>query len=85
MKEMEQRFGSVRNQEDCGKEGGFHFPMFIIPLTIGLMFLARRKRQHMRMMNRENWKNGVPPLFNEWHRRAHEAETQSQAPAAQES
>lgn len=82
---MEPRFSSMHNQEDCGKEGGFRFPIFIIPLTIGLMVFARHKRQHMRMMNRESWKNGVPPLFNEWHRRAHEAEAQSQAPAAQQS
>ena len=82
---MAHRFEGENRQEGCSGEGGFHFPMFIIPLAIGMMIFARRKRHHMRMMNREGWKNGVPPLFNEWHQRAHEAESQAQTPAAQES
>ena len=82
---MAQGSDRVQSQADCGKEGGSRFPMFVIPLAIGLMVFARRKRMHMHMMNREGWKNGVPPMFSEWHRRAHEAEAQAQNPTAQES
>ncbi len=82
---MTQGFDRIHSLEDRSKEGGFHFPMFVIPLAIGLMVFARRKRMHMHMVNREGWKNGVPPMFYEWHRRAHEAEAQAQNPAAQES
>ncbi len=75
-------FERAHGQGESMGEGGFPFPVIFIPLTVGLLIhFARRKRHHMRMMYREGWKNGVPPLFNEWHRRAHEAEAQeSKAP-----
>jgi hypothetical protein len=76
-------FEKAYGQGQVMKDEDFHFPVFVIPLAIGLMIhLARRKRYHMHMMNRANWENGVPPFFAEWHRRAHAAETApSAAPA----
>ncbi len=68
---------------DCGEglHGGFRhiLPFLAIPLAFGLMRgMARHKFAHMNgmrhEMRREDWKNGVPPMFAELHRRAHAAE-----------
>ena len=63
---------------DCG--GRPHFglkhilPFLVIPLGIGLVRgVVRHKMGHM-MARRAEWKNGVPPMFAEMHRRAHAAE-----------
>jgi hypothetical protein len=68
-----------RMDRDCGEgpHGGFRhiLPFLAIPLAIGLIHgLARHKFAHMGEMRREAWKNGVPPMFAELHRRAHAAE-----------
>ncbi len=76
-------FERTHKQDDAMKDDDFHFPVFVIPLAIGLMIhFARRKRGHMRMhmMNRANWENGVPPFFAEWHRRAHAVESAPSTP-----
>ena len=70
-----------RMDRDCGdrSHGGFRhiLPFLAIPLVIGMMRgVARHKFSHMNGMRRENWKNGVPPVFAELHRRAHAAETE---------
>ncbi len=76
-------FERAHGQGEGMKDDDFHFPVFVIPLAIGLMIhFARSKRRHMHMINRANWENGVPPFFAEWHRRAHAAESSaSTAPA----
>ena len=73
-----------RMDRDCGEgsHGGFKhiLPFLAIPLAIGLMRgLARHKFAHMGMRRREEWKNGVPPVFAELHRRAHAAEAETPA------
>ncbi len=76
-------FERAHGQGEGMREDDFHFPVFVIPLAIGLMIhFARRKSHHMRMMNRPNWENGVPPFFNEWHHRAHAAESAASAAPA---
>lgn len=75
---------------ECGEgsHGGFKhlLPLLAIPLVIGLMRgVGRRKFAHMAEMRRENWKNGVPPMFAELHRRAHEADAaEAEKPAEQQ-
>ena len=71
-----------RMNSDCGEgsHGGFKhiLPFLAIPLAFALMRgMARHKFAHMGGMRRDEWKNGVPPMFAELHRRAHanEAET----------
>ncbi len=79
-------FERAQAQGEGYKDDGFAFPIFVIPLAIGLMIhIARRKRRHMHMhmMNRANWENGVPPFFSEWHRRAHAAESSASAAPAE--
>jgi hypothetical protein len=50
-------------------------PFLVIPLGIGLVRgVLRHKMGHMMAHRRAEWKNGVPPMFAEMHRRAHEAE-----------
>ena len=72
-----------RMDRDCGdrSHGGFRhiLPFLAIPLAIGLMRgVARHKFSHMNgmqsEMRRDQWKNGVPPIFAELHRRAHAAD-----------
>ena len=68
---MEQRMDS-----DCEgrRPGGFKhmLPLLVIPLGFALMRgLAHHKYGHMGAMRRKEWKNGVPPMFEEWHKRAH--------------
>ncbi len=69
---------------DCreGSHRGLrHFlPLLAIPLAFGLAHrVARRKFGFNHMYRREEWRNGVPPMFAELHRRAHAAEAQEQA------
>lgn len=69
---------------DCGAgpHSGFRhiLPFLAIPLVIGLMRgFAHHKFAHMGEERREAWKNGVPPMFAELHRRAHAAETETPA------
>ena len=70
-----------RLDSDCreGPHGGFRhiLPFLAIPLAIGLMHgIARHKFSQMGGQRREEWKNGVPPIFAELHRRAHAAEAE---------
>ncbi len=69
---------------DCGGSPlgyrGF-FPVWIIPIGVGLMMgMAMRRRFFGMGHHQHGWGNGVPPMFMEWHRRAHE----SQPPAPTE-
>ncbi len=76
-----------RMDSDCGERhhGGLRhlLPFLAIPLAIGLMRgMAHHKFARMGMHQRMEWKNGVPPMFAEFHRRAHAAE--AAGPAEQE-
>jgi beta-galactosidase GanA len=52
-------------------------PFLIIPITFALTHaMARHTYARMGAQHREGWKNGVPPLFAELHRRAHAAEAE---------
>jgi len=69
---------------NCGEGPHSHFkailPFLAIPLAIGLMRgFARHKFAHMSEQRRAEWKNGVPPMFTELHRRAHAAEAEKPA------
>lgn len=67
---------------DGGRHAGFRhlMPFLVIPLGIFLMRgFAQHKFGHMRAQRREDWKNGVPPMFAELHRRAHAAEAETPA------
>jgi hypothetical protein len=71
---MEQRMDS-----DCreGSHAGLRhlLPFLVIPMAFALMHgLARNMHATMGAQGRESWKNGVPPMFAELHRRAHAAE-----------
>ena len=71
-------------ERNCGESSHSHFKMILpflaIPLAIGLMRgVARHKFAHMSEMHRSEWKNGVPPMFAELHRRAHAAEAEKPA------
>ncbi len=71
---------------DCRERshGGMRhiLPLLAIPLAIGLVRgVARHKFARMGMMDRAEWKNGVPPMFAELHRRAHLAEAEKPAEA----
>lgn len=73
-----------RMDRDCGdgRHAGVRriLPFLAIPLAIGVMRgVARYKFAHMHGSGREGWKNGVPPMFAELHRRAHAAESQKTA------
>ena len=73
-----------RMDRDCGEGPHSTFrhilPFLVIPLAIGLMRgVARHKFAHRREHRREAWKNGVPPIFAEFHRRAHAAEAETPA------
>ncbi len=75
-----------RVERDCreGAHSGVKhvLPFLVIPLVIGLMRgLAHHKFAHMAGYRREGWKNGVPPMFAELHRRAHAAEAEKPAEA----
>ncbi len=77
---MSDQMYSNRNCDEGHYGPGFMFPLLVIPIGIGLMMgLARAKRRHFRAHFRGNWENGVPPMFAEWHRRAHESQAASQS------
>jgi len=62
-----------------GRHGGFKhlLPFLAIPLAFALMRgMAHHKYAHMGGLRRGEWKNGVPPMFAELHRRAHAAEAE---------
>ena len=64
---------------DCGesRHGGFRhlLPFLAIPLAFGVMRgMAHHRFTRMGEQRRADWKNGVPPMFAELHRRAHAAE-----------
>jgi hypothetical protein len=69
-------------RRDC-EEGPHSGAMRILPflailLVIGLMKgMMHHRIANMSERQREDWKNGVPPMFAEFHRRAHAAEEQS--------
>jgi hypothetical protein len=70
-----------RIDPDCGE--GSHsglrhlLPFLVIPMAMVMMRgLARHKYAHMGAQHREEWKNGVPPMFAELHRRAHATEAE---------
>ncbi len=78
---MEKRFDSDCNES---RHGSFRhiLPLLAIPLAFGLMRgLAHHKFAHMDGIHRGEWKNGVPPMFAELHRRAHAAEGENQPSA----
>jgi hypothetical protein len=65
----------------CGEsrpDGFKHLlPFLAIPLAFGLMCgLARHMYVHQGAQRRGEWKNGVPPMFAELHRRAHAVEAE---------
>ena len=65
-----------------GPHSGFRhiLPFLAIPLAIGLMRgFAHHRFARMGDQRREAWKNGVPPMFAELHRRAHAAEAEKPA------
>jgi hypothetical protein len=53
---------------------GSFLPFLAIPITIGLMMGMKHRHMHMQGYRRQEWVNGVPPMFAEWHRRAHESQ-----------
>ena len=69
---------------DCG-EGRHHgfrhiLPFLAVPVAIGVMRrCAHHKFARMGGYQRHEWKNGVPPMFAELHRRAHAAEAEKPA------
>ncbi len=67
---------------DCveSQHRGFRhiLPFLAIPLAIGLMRgFAHHKFARMGGLRRGEWKNGVPPMFAELHRRAHAADAET--------
>jgi hypothetical protein len=75
-KKMERRMDS-----DCGEgtHRGFRhlLPFLAIPMVFFVMRgIARHSYAYMGAQHREEWKNGVPPVFAELHRRAHAAEAE---------
>ncbi len=68
----------------CGGPRGFgsFLPFLAIPITIGLVMGMKRRRMYMHGYGHahQEWVNGVPPMFAEWHRRAHEAQNQPTGP-----
>ena len=79
---MSDQISQTRNCDDGPYGYRSLVPLLAIPVGIGLiMGLARAKRRHFRAHFRGNWENGVPPMFAEWHRRAHEAPPTTPTPA----
>ena len=71
---MERRMDS--DCEESRHSGLRHLlPFLAIPLAFGMMRrMANHKFGRMGELRRADWKNGVPPMFAELHRRAHAAE-----------
>ncbi len=53
---------------------GLLIPLFFLLLIFGglRMLFWRGRWGHMHGPWREGWEKGVPPMFEEWHKRAHE-------------
>ncbi len=69
---------------DCeeGRHSGLRhiLPLLAIPVAIGVMRrCAHHQFRRMGKQWRGEWKNGVPPMFAELHRRAHAAEAEKPA------
>ncbi len=63
---------------------GFRFllPLLLVPVAFGMMRgMARHKFAHLQAARGQGWEGGVPPMFAEWHRRAHAAQAQGQGQA----
>lgn len=76
---MEHRMDFDRGE---GSHGGLRhlLPFLVIPLAIALMRgMRRHSHAYMSGQRHEGWKNGVPPMFAELHRRAHAAEAEKPA------
>ncbi len=59
----------------------FFFPLLAIPIGVALLMgMAKRKRHYLRTHFQNAWVNGVPPMFAEWHRRAHESQPINASP-----
>jgi hypothetical protein len=54
--------------------GGFLFPLLFLFLLFGAF--RRRRWGYGCGEGRYGWPSGVPPAFEEWHRRAHEPKTE---------
>ena len=80
------RAGLARGLADAGKipgpwlyHGPFWYPgpfSFLFPLLGLFLVLAVARRLFRRDWcdgRRDTWKGGVPPMFEEWHRRAHQS------------
>jgi len=79
VKKMEHRMDSDYGER---RHSGFrHFlPFLAIPVAFAVMHgMRRHKFAYMTEQHREDWKNGVPPMFAELHRRAHAAEGEQPA------
>ncbi len=63
-----------------GPRFGAFLPLLAIPITIGLVMGMKRRRMYLYGQHRQEWVNGVPPMFAEWHRRAHESQSQPTGP-----
>jgi len=64
---------------EAGRHAGFRhlMPFLVIPMAFILMRgIAHHKFAHLGGMRRAEWKNGVPPMFAELHRRAHATEAE---------
>ncbi len=76
-----------RMDSDCGEYRHNSFrhllPFLAIPVAFAVMRgMRRHKFGYMSGQRRDDWKNGVPPIFAELHRRAHAAEAEKPAEAA---
>ena len=76
----------MEHSMDSGYGKGSHaglrhlLPFLAIPLAFALMRgMAHHSYARMGAQRREEWKNGVPPMFAELHRRAHAAEAEKPA------
>jgi len=70
-----------RLDSDCreGSHGGLRhiLPFLVIPMAFIVMRgMAHHAYSRMGGQRRADWKNGVPPMFAELHRRAHAAEAE---------
>ncbi len=73
---------------NCNGRPQAHFhiilPFLAIPLAIGLAKgIMHHRFAHTAEGRHEGWKNGVPPMFAEFHRRAHAAEAPTPVEAQQ--
>jgi hypothetical protein len=81
---MENRMYADRPCDGGHHEHGFKFllPLVVVPVAFGMLrHFGRHKFEHMRAMHAEQGENFVPPMFAEWHRRAHAAAEKPAPPA----